>query len=640
MLYNWRLVLSALSFSGLIGHGQFVSGFWIPFRHTAVARRDVDTAALDLSNLGIVKQQSTTITVPKSELRNLLLQIRLLELQLIDILLNDGIDTGSGSTSDIAAPTFLTGVISSTITTSVPLASLSSAISSVLSQMTPRSYSLTTTETCSTPSASPADPTEASLASGTGIASGTRTIRVTRTTTATTITITTAPGFEATTNVAAPSTAAAPISDLADTTNVADINTTTTLPVTLSTGLPESLLTRDTLSSPPELPASAPTFVETTTSEVTSETEIPTSAPTFVETTTSEVTSERAIPTSETSLTGGGFIEVTNTVSLAAPAPTSPSTGYTFNAASESNIAVYFGQTAITGTTSLEAQCADPNIDIVILAFVISQRIGGIYPAINFGAACGGQTPEMVAQAPGLLSCPELAGNVSSCQNNYGKKVMLSIGGATSQISFTGEDQARTFGDVLWDLFGPPGNADVGLRPFGNVEVDGFDIDKEDRLPSYFGILATTLRSHFTSNPAKNYYIASAPQCPYPDASTPLDVLLLSDFVWVQFYNNPPCEIGSSGFAASVDQWSSALEASTLATKPRLYIGAPAFPEAGQSAYAKIGNAEGMKSIATEVKDMNVPNLGGIMFWDGPMGQANIGGGMDIIGWAKEGLES
>jgi len=82
----------------------------------------------------------------------------------------------------------------------------------------------------------------------------------------------------------------------------------------------------------------------------------------------------------------------------------------------------------------------------------------------------------MVAQAPGLLYCPQLAGYISACQSTYGKKVLLSIGGATSQISFTGEDQAKDFGDVLWNLFGPPGNVDDGLRPFGNVEVDGFDI--------------------------------------------------------------------------------------------------------------------------------------------------------------------
>ncbi|KAH7350951.1 glycoside hydrolase superfamily [Rhexocercosporidium sp. MPI-PUGE-AT-0058] len=621
MLYKWRLILSALSFSCLLSHEKLVSAGRIPTRQVEEARRDVDTAAVELSNLGIfqqyvcpkstnlLKRQSTTITVPKSELRGLLLQIRLLELQLIDILLEDGTEAGSGNPTDIAVPAFLTGIVSSSTTTTVPLASLGSAVDSVLSSLTSSTDAPSSTLVLLTTIDE----------SGTPII---RTVRVTRTTTATTITITASPGLDTTPNVAAPSTTAAPLSDFTDTTTVADFDTTTSLPVDLDTSLAESL---------------TPTDAPTTTSG------FPKLSSTFPEITASQGSSEMASPPpTTTTLPGGGFIEISSTGSptAAVPTPTSPAADYTFNALSQRNIAVYFGQTAITGTTSLEAQCADPNIDIVILAFVISQLSGGIYPSVNFGAACGGQTDEMRTQAPGLLSCPELAGNISTCQNTYGKKVLMSVGGATSQISFGGEDQARNFGDVLWNLFGPAGNIDDGLRPFGDIEVDGFDIDKEDRQPAYFGTIATTLRSHYATHTAKNYYLSSAPQCPFPDASTPLDLLLLCDFVFVQFYNNPPCEIGSTGFAASVDQWSSALEASTMAVKPRLYIGAPAFAEAGQSAYANIGSAEGMKGVAQSVKEMNVPNLGGVMFWDGPMGMANIGGGLDIIAWAKEGLES
>lgn len=154
--------------------------------------------------------------------------------------------------------------------------------------------------------------------------------------------------------------------------------------------------------------------------------------------------------------------------------PTYPA--YTFNAGSNSNVAVYFGQTPATGATSLEAQCADPNTDIVILAFVVEQLDGGAYPQLNFGAACGGQTPLMTQQAPGLLSCPELAGNISVCQSGWGKKVMLSIGGSTSNIKFGSVGAATKFAGVLWNLFGPAGNVNPELRPFGDVEVDGFDI--------------------------------------------------------------------------------------------------------------------------------------------------------------------
>lgn len=180
----------------------------------------------------------------------------------------------------------------------------------------------------------------------------------------------------------------------------------------------------------------------------------------------------------ETVQTGGIFVEKSTTTVSAAAQPTTAvsSSSYSFNAASKKNVAVYFGQTPVTGTTNLAAQCADPNIDIAILAFIIAATYQGKYPQVNFGAACGGQTDAMVSEAPGLLSCPALAADIKTCQEKYGKKVLLSIGGATSQISFAAPAEAGDFANVLWDLFGPPGNIDVALRPFGDASVDGFDI--------------------------------------------------------------------------------------------------------------------------------------------------------------------
>ena len=381
--------------------------------------------------------------------------------------------------------------------------------------------------------------------------------------------------------------------------------------------------------------------------------------------------------------------------------PAAPTSGYTFNAQSSKNVAVYFGQTPVTSGTTLALQCADPNVDIVILAFVIAASDGGQYPEVNFGAACGGQTSEMMSDAPGLLSCPQLAADITTCQTTYGKKVFLSIGGSASQISLPTETSASTFATMMWNLFGPPGNVDVGLRPFGTVQLDGFDVgalpslpiihpslvanetnnhkDNEDNISSNWGVFASTLRTYFASYESKPYYLSSAPQCPFPDASNPIDLLLLCDFVWVQFYNNPPCEIGSSGFTASLSQWSSALQASTMAVQPKLYLGAPAFSAAGSSAYAAIGSAEGMQGIAQSVEGMGLSNFGGVMFWDGPgklvfhrvglilrerlgalrnavflilifqkrreadlwiEGMLNTDGGMDILGWAKAGLNS
>lgn len=128
-------------------------------------------------------------------------------------------------------------------------------------------------------------------------------------------------------------------------------------------------------------------------------------------------------------------------------------------------------------------------------------------------------------------------------------------------------------------------------------------------MPLNYDTLAFALRKHFLSSPHKSYYLSAAPQCPCPDASLPAAMLVQCDFVWVQFYNNPSCELGSSGFDASVRQWSSVLMQAgppalavtgpglgekraaslNMGGSPRLYIGAPAFKEAGATAYASIG---------------------------------------------------
>lgn len=193
------------------------------------------------------------------------------------------------------------------------------------------------------------------------------------------------------------------------------------------------------------------------------------------------VTVQQTVPVAQVQTAGSAATTQANGAMFVATSvgstPAAATSAYVFNPQSTENIAVYFGQTDATGGSSLVAQCADPNIDIVILSFIIQNAYQGtIYPLLNFGAACGGQTSQMIASAPGLLYCPDLAAMISSCQASYGKKVLLSIGGAVSAIEFTTSTQASDFATMLWRLFGPPGNIDAGLRPFGTVSIDGFDI--------------------------------------------------------------------------------------------------------------------------------------------------------------------
>lgn len=169
-------------------------------------------------------------------------------------------------------------------------------------------------------------------------------------------------------------------------------------------------------------------------------------------------------------------------VSSSAPATSVPSnpvaSGGTFNAASNSNVAVYYGQTAATSQVTLAQMCQDSNVDIVILAFLNVIAGPGNYPTVNFGAACSSSSPAQTAKgATGLLSCPTMAADITTCQG-LGKKVMLSIGGSVGSSAFTSVAEAQSFATQVWNLFGSGTGEDSDLRPFGSTILDGIDIGK------------------------------------------------------------------------------------------------------------------------------------------------------------------
>ncbi|KAK1750593.1 glycoside hydrolase superfamily, partial [Echria macrotheca] len=331
-----------------------------------------------------------------------------------------------------------------------------------------------------------------------------------------------------------------------------------------------------------------------------------------------------------------------------------------FNPRSSQNIAVYFGQSPATTRTSLADQCADPNIDIVILGFLTSLRYNntaGAFPRLELSAACPSlQTEVMQTLAPGLAYYPQLEADILRCQGRYGKKILLSLGGAGSGegLGIGSDEEAGGVADVLWGLFGPPGVVDEGLRPFGGAVVDGFDLDKSDGLPDHWDTVATALRTKFATDTSKDYFLSAAPQCLFPDASIPLGWLVQSNFVWPQFFNNQKCDLTSPSLPDALSQWSRILASSIVPLsdaspfRTRLYVGVPSWPDAAPSSYAAAFGTgwRGVVSFARQIRLFlsegggGGTNLGGMMFWDGPEGGENVLGGLSILGWAKRGLVS
>ena len=328
--------------------------------------------------------------------------------------------------------------------------------------------------------------------------------------------------------------------------------------------------------------------------------------------------------------------------SVAPPYPAmanSSNTNGSFSAQSSKNLAVYYGQSPATDNFTLEQMCQDNNVDIVVLAFLTTFFGPAGQPVINFGPATGGN-PTLGAQkinATGLLDCPFLAKNITTCQS-LGKKVLLSLGGANGITNFTSDAQATSFAKNLWNLFGG-GMTNSDMRPFGSVKIDGFDVDNEDHSTKYYNTFVSALRSTYSGDKTKQYYISGAPQCPRPDASIPLAAMQTMDFVFVQFYNNAMagCDIGQPGFIDSFKAWSNDLSGnSTVAGKgPKLYIGAPACETCAGKGYLDPTN---MTSVIKSAMTAGISNFGGVMLWDGSEAKNNTGAGGDYLEMVKSAL--
>ena len=155
---------------------------------------------------------------------------------------------------------------------------------------------------------------------------------------------------------------------------------------------------------------------------------------------------------------------------------------YVFDPMAGDNVVVYYGQTTQTSTVPLTQICADPEVDVVILAFVTTLFGPGGWPTLNMGPHCwAASAAQSQAGATSLIDCVSdgFADHVQQCQD-VGKKVMLSLGGALgySDTTIPSDRDAEMLASKLWNLFlgGTEIPATNAIRPFGNVVLDGIDI--------------------------------------------------------------------------------------------------------------------------------------------------------------------
>ena len=147
---------------------------------------------------------------------------------------------------------------------------------------------------------------------------------------------------------------------------------------------------------------------------------------------------------------------------------------------------------------SLRSYCETSDLDYIPLGFIdLFPAQGNGWPGSNFASSCGS---EVYTGSPGykgvnnpannhlLSNCPGLAQDIQYCQSK-GKKMLLSLGGASPFYSLTGKADGERFADFLWSAFGPADDTWTGPRPFDPLPgsegegiptvVDGFDFDIE-----------------------------------------------------------------------------------------------------------------------------------------------------------------
>ncbi|KAM4062136.1 glycosyl hydrolases family 18 domain-containing protein [Hirsutella rhossiliensis] len=302
-----------------------------------------------------------------------------------------------------------------------------------------------------------------------------------------------------------------------------------------------------------------------------------------------------------------------------------------FDPGSSKNIAVYWGQNSYGQGSgpyvqrNLAGYCNDSNINIIPIAFM-----NGITPPIvnfaNVGDRCG-----TFPDNPNLLKCPEVENDIKTCQNTYGKTIVLSLGGATyTQGGWPSTSEAEKAAEMLWAMFGPIQSGSNVDRPFGSAVVNGFDFDMEaytGNLPAF----GARLRSLMDNAGGKKFYLTAAPQCVFPDATlgSTLDSVAF-DAVFTQFYNNwcsgSNFKPGGPQNAFNFDVWDSWAKRSKN-PNVKVLLGIPASSGAAGSGYI---SGESLRAVVAYSR--NYTSFGGIMMWDMSQLYANSGFLAEVAG--------
>ncbi|KAH7673753.1 Chitinase protein [Dioscorea alata] len=260
-------------------------------------------------------------------------------------------------------------------------------------------------------------------------------------------------------------------------------------------------------------------------------------------------------------------------------------------------ISTYWGQ--YSDEPSLAEACSTGNYDIVVIGFL--HKFGNFQiPEINLAGHCNPTIPH---------DCAKISHDIKACQSQ-GIKVFLSLGGAGGTLVST--EDAQQVADYLWNNFL---GGSSSFRPLGDAVLDGIDFAITGATTAlYWDELAQMLydySQYSQQEQGKKVYLSALPQCQYPDYWVGKALATgLFDYVWVQFFNNQPCQY-SNGNAINLlnswEQWTSSVPNAVI------FLGLPASPDAAFS-----GGYLTPEQLVSEVHPniINSDKYGGVMLWN------------------------
>ncbi|CAD0110567.1 unnamed protein product, partial [Aureobasidium uvarum] len=302
------------------------------------------------------------------------------------------------------------------------------------------------------------------------------------------------------------------------------------------------------------------------------------------------------------------------------PRQTLPQYPSSFDPLGNSALAVYYGKAQYNSNPSLWDLCSIDDIDMIVMGFIRNFNGYNKQPTFDISSC---KTPYQPAANFTGITCPTLAANITRCQS-LGKKVMISLGGSSSDLDLANATDAQQAATTLWNVFGA-GTDTPNIRPFGNVTLDGFDF--------------ATLQSLFkTATPDR--YISASPLC-VNNTVMPYDFYKNANFIWPRFYNANACKAGGKGYNNSVTAWSKFLvgvDSNIGPRYPRFYIGALGFENYNNGGGFVAPDYFG--DLVEYTKDrVGKERFGGVSVWEGTDALlSQTTDGVNILNVTKEAL--